>query len=686
MSYRRHVVAAASLSLAMSTTASADFAAKVSSIRVTTAGVCVTAGYPSNPLWDGYCSSSRAVKIHIYRYVPGAPRPWQFHNECYANSDSTNNHPSYRSRAFCPFLYTEPIPRGTTLGRPPSAPAILVRTFKVDASCRYSGLDNFDDTYASGTVQPDSDYPAHTAGRLITIDKPSYLARIDRSGGALYEFASKQAVYDPTQTPLASPPNTIHSMWGAASQQALHQNAASGTPPIAAFGPGCLGQGYWHPSQAGAGCSTPTDLGQQAPAPNGRSGLHIFCDSYDSYRDTCNSAGNYVKVTSHRMFSYDYTTQYTGPYFDGRLSYPDPDGEKSWTDDAYLQQDMTAAPNYLQFDLTLQVKDGDSYSKVLGELPTYYFLNSYRRYYVPNPPNPASTVCHPIEGGAVTQCDVPLPVDGDETRLYGPAPDGWADVLYLSYNPFTWVTFEHVGFFLSNSFVTLAVFPDQSLEEDTSKNADQFISRAYAAETPTSFHMVKWTHEPRVDLKLNKLYRYRYVIFPYKYNDTITITRNGIAVSKQVREHIADMRAEYLGSNHVAGLSDQKLVRWSSPVLGKHRASVLPVPSEFTNKEAWWAVLSAPSASPATTALYECNYRQHSFVSTDPDCEGQRSLGAAGYLYATPQPDSTPIYRCSTADASDHIITTRSDCEGAFGYHVENFGNPLGYGMYYMIP
>src|SRR5688572_19653246 len=201
MSYGRMVVAAATLSIAVPAIASAAYPAKVTSIRVTTLGVWVTASYPSNPRWDGYCSPHRAARLHIYRYVPGQANPWQFHNECFANSDSPNNK-TYRSKAFCPFLYTEPIPRGTVLGKPPS-PAILVRAFKVNGSCRYSGPGDFTDTYASGTVEAESAYPAHTEGRLITIDKPGYVAKIDRSGGALFEFASKQSVYPAALAPLA---------------------------------------------------------------------------------------------------------------------------------------------------------------------------------------------------------------------------------------------------------------------------------------------------------------------------------------------------------------------------------------------------------------------------------------------------------------------------------------------------
>ena len=65
--------------------------------------------------------------------------------------------------------------------------------------------------------------------------------------------------------------------------------------------------------------------------------------------------------------------------------------------------------------------------------------------------------------------------------------------------------------------------------------------------------------------------------------------------------------------------------------------------------------------------VYECRVGgskgQHSFISSDPNCENMFNMGPMGYLYNKKVANSIPIYRCYESNG-DHFISPKSDCGG----------------------
>ena len=66
--------------------------------------------------------------------------------------------------------------------------------------------------------------------------------------------------------------------------------------------------------------------------------------------------------------------------------------------------------------------------------------------------------------------------------------------------------------------------------------------------------------------------------------------------------------------------------------------------------------------------VYECRVGgskgQHSFISSDPNCENMFNMGPMGYLYNKKVANSIPIYRCFESSVGDHFISSKSDCGG----------------------
>jgi hypothetical protein len=65
--------------------------------------------------------------------------------------------------------------------------------------------------------------------------------------------------------------------------------------------------------------------------------------------------------------------------------------------------------------------------------------------------------------------------------------------------------------------------------------------------------------------------------------------------------------------------------------------------------------------------LYSCRTATDVFMSTDPNCEDNRSLGEVGAVYKTPPEDipTVPIYKCKGGTLSERFESPDADCEGA---------------------
>jgi hypothetical protein len=70
---------------------------------------------------------------------------------------------------------------------------------------------------------------------------------------------------------------------------------------------------------------------------------------------------------------------------------------------------------------------------------------------------------------------------------------------------------------------------------------------------------------------------------------------------------------------------------------------------------------------PDRSALYSClSGAEDHFLSLDPACEGQTSLGRIGFLFAAAPPDreSVPVHRCIVPGRADHFASGDPGCEG----------------------
>lgn len=106
------------------------------------------------------------------------------------------------------------------------------------------------------------------------------------------------------------------------------------------------------------------------------------------------------------------------------------------------------------------------------------------------------------------------------------------------------------------------------------------------------------------------------------------------------------------------------LYRLLSLTNADHKAMTTQVSSGYRAEYSPGSMLANPETG--TRALYSCQISWDEFVSTDPNCEGQRKLGALGYVYTSAPAGvmSSPLYRCIIPANGDHFISHQSNCEG----------------------
>lgn len=109
---------------------------------------------------------------------------------------------------------------------------------------------------------------------------------------------------------------------------------------------------------------------------------------------------------------------------------------------------------------------------------------------------------------------------------------------------------------------------------------------------------------------------------------------------------------------------------------GKHWVTSRQFPSGVKVEQTWHILREQ---APNTQLVYECRVGgpngDHTLISTFANCENQFNMGPMGYVYKTQVAGTSPIYRCYIATTGDHFISSDPNCEG------QKEGSLIGYGF-----
>lgn len=98
---------------------------------------------------------------------------------------------------------------------------------------------------------------------------------------------------------------------------------------------------------------------------------------------------------------------------------------------------------------------------------------------------------------------------------------------------------------------------------------------------------------------------------------------------------------------------------------GYHWVTTRQFPSGVTTEQSW-KILRDPA--PDTKIVYECRVGgangNHTLISPDVNCENQFNMGPMGYVYTKAVDGTSPIYRCIIPSTGDHFISSDPNCEG----------------------
>lgn len=97
----------------------------------------------------------------------------------------------------------------------------------------------------------------------------------------------------------------------------------------------------------------------------------------------------------------------------------------------------------------------------------------------------------------------------------------------------------------------------------------------------------------------------------------------------------------------------------------KHWVTSRQFPSGVKVEQTWHILREQ---APNTQLVYECRVGgpngDHTLISTLANCENQFNMGPMGYVYKTQVAGTSPIYRCYIATTGDHFISSDPNCEG----------------------
>ena len=526
---------------------------------------------------------------------------WEDHNRCYS-ATSRNKDPSWRNQAMCMYKYP--------LGVDKPSHEIIFRVYNVDASCRY--LRTYKDYHPAYNVLPDPAYQVRPS--TTTIQNATSKSVVDRAGGTTYEYYSLRGT--DAGLKAGTYENLIHAHFGAAMQTVLFSEVLTKTP--------CGTQGVWNPTQAGAACGTLEQRHIFVKA--GTHGLNVLCDAL--LDNSCTRASSTVGHTAYRVLNWDYSRlngdgKYVGPYNAG--------------DTARLGQTLTyMSPYYSQYDAYWRHSGSDK--NVIATVPTLYMSSHWRRF------------THPDKNGFLVTKTIPENTTGDESNNFTTLD---TRTQRCDLYDWKWVTMDNTYFSTKGKSITLAWFYGPEWDADKYwPYSDTCIQEHQIYRTINVWNVPHWRQ------RKNVAYRFRWVMFPYRYDEVIVYGGK----SMTVRDAIAKMATDYR--------SNLPLQRYYDYSTNTHRTTTYTVPKNFTRLATLGYLLYGKVAD--SIALYTCqNGRSDTFLRTDagllrlsPGSSRRLSLYETGY-----RPDCALCLLRSEWPLRIHASRLRGlHAEGLLGY------------------
>lgn len=458
------------------------------STNILNTGVQIEANYPS--------CGGKAVSAQVYLISSTNI----YESQCFLNSgwdlgpppNSSPEviNPDYANKGFCHMRM--PV---DSLG----TDQILLRLWRVTSDCTQytyeigqTGAGTYDDYYplTGGLTAADYYYPKNI-GSLITVQKANYGFRMDRNGGAFYEFYNLRA----TSGGVGFYTNSVASHMGEALQTAVRTDTQFMTGPCGST----TAQTFFNPTQTGNACSHNGTTGTGYNTGSGPTPSFTKCDG--SLNNSCTSASTSVETGEHTMRNFTYAANYPGPLNSGDI--------------VKLSQLVTATDHYAQVDLTVKNTGITTLQDAAIEIPTFYFKPDFRKYTI-------------RRSGSIVDNVVP-----DRTGQYyltntdlGMDSDGW------KHEDLRWVTWENVRG-PANDVYTIAWFYKPGFIADVNLTGAKF---AFQVLESNYFRSMKFNNNPRFNMRPDSqyVYNFRYVIFPYRYNDTINYNGTNMTVEAAI--------------------------------------------------------------------------------------------------------------------------------------------------------
>lgn len=426
---------------------------------------------------------------------------FDYQGQCFLNARTDANLPGY---GFCGLKSPRKINTANTT---------LVRLWKMTKDCsKYSFEDGITDSSAYQDIWLNSDivrdrYYALDNNTRIIVDKPNYSVGLDGHGGATYEIYNKQASFNGKQW-LS---NAIFPNVGAALQFVIqdHENDWGIAPNSSCD----ISQGFYNPTQAGSFCTSDSLLWGNSPS--------LLKDGIWPTKPDLN---NQLIFPTFLMLNWDYSTGIDPKFRGPAVTFPTDNFKE--LDSTAMQQVTTLHDSYIEYDIAFEnlKLDAPLRPHAFLEFPTAYLTGSFRKWTVKHADsNVISTWIIPDKIK-----DTPLNPRTEVGLTFNQTGQLYFNQDYITNNKSVitndvfWITFENVRNVINDSY-TIAWFYSKEFRDDISA---PFYS--YTISETDVLRMIKFSNTPTFNFINGKYYKLKYIIFPFKWNETLPGTNTTV--------------------------------------------------------------------------------------------------------------------------------------------------------------